>query len=159
MVEYLGFVDYIGRTNDGKYIYRFDFTLDRDTIWGEYFNIAPSSIIPDLQADKNSISAECKVNFPCEMQIAKKSYCFSMQDCIDGIIPLIFSDLSENTLMEDSKPFFIMFGEEFDDVEKKIKEAGLEIYDFNEVSNIDESALDDLMDYIDRVNKGQTNDF
>ena len=30
MEEYLGFVDEIGRTIDGKFIYRLDFTLDTD---------------------------------------------------------------------------------------------------------------------------------
>ena len=80
MIEYLGFVDEIGRTTDGKYVYRFDFTVDKDTIWGEYFNITPSAIIPDLQADINSLTKQAKVIFPREMVIAKKNFCFSMQD-------------------------------------------------------------------------------
>ena len=54
MDEFLGFIDEIGRTRDGGYIYRFDFTLDTETIWGEYFNVTPSAIIPDLQADINA---------------------------------------------------------------------------------------------------------
>lgn len=159
MIEYLGFVDYIGKTNDGEYIYRFDFTVDKDTIWGEYFNVSPSSIIPDLQADKNSISSRCKANFPCEMQIAKKSYCFSMQDCIDGIIPLIFSDVDNESMMVDGKPFFLSFGEEFYDVKDKLSAIGIEIYDIEDCYTSDESAIDNLIDYIDKVNKGKTDDF
>ena len=34
--EYLGFVDEIGRTTDGKYLYRFDFTYDPDSLWGAF---------------------------------------------------------------------------------------------------------------------------
>ena len=61
MDEFLGFVDEIGRTIDGKHIYRFDFTLDTETIWGEYFNVTPSAIIPDLQPDKNALSIQAKL--------------------------------------------------------------------------------------------------
>ena len=64
MEEFLGFVDEIGRTVDGKHIYRFDFTLDTETIWGEYFNVTPSAIIPDLQPDKNALSKQAKAIFP-----------------------------------------------------------------------------------------------
>ena len=32
MNEFLGFVDMVGRTIDGGYIYRFDFTLDADVV-------------------------------------------------------------------------------------------------------------------------------
>ena len=39
MEEYLGFVDEIGRTVDGKYIYRFDFTVDKETIWGDFLTL------------------------------------------------------------------------------------------------------------------------
>ena len=66
MEDFLCFVDLIGQTIDGKYIYRFDFTIDTDVVWGEYFNVTPSAIIPDLQPDKHSLSHSGKVIFPCE---------------------------------------------------------------------------------------------
>ena len=142
MEEFLGFVDEIGRTVDGKYIYRFDFTLDTETIWGEYFNVAPSAIIPDLQPDKNALSRQAKAIFPREMVLAKKNYCFSMQDCIDGIIPLIFSEIDENTLEYNEKPFFIHFGETFTDVE-------ITFVNVEKVEKGDESAIDNLIDSMD----------
>ena len=114
MEEYLAFVDYIGRTIDGQYIYRFDFTVDPDSVWGEFFNVTPAGIVPDMQPDINSLSKTCKVNFPVEMQIAKKNYCFSMQDCIDGIIPVIFSEISEDAVVYNDAPLFFKFGEEYE---------------------------------------------
>lgn len=149
MSEYLGFVDFIGRTVDGRYIYRFDFTVDIDTIWGEYFNITPTAIIPDLQPDKNSLTKQAKVIFPKEMVIAKKNYCFSMQDCIDGIIPLIFSEIDEETLLFNDKPFFINFGKELDEVANMLTSIGLEMFDIEEVKNGDDSAIDRLIDTIE----------
>ena len=158
MNEFLGFVDLIGQTIDGKYIYRFDFTTDIDVIWGEYFNITPSGIIPDLQPDKNALSRSGKVIFPREMVIAKKNYCFSMQDCIDGIIPLIFSEIDEETLELDEKPFFIKFGESFNDVQEKIEKVGLEFFELYEIEKGDDSAIDALINDLDSNDENNEDD-
>lgn len=152
MEEYLAFVDYIGRTIDGKYIYRFDFTVDADSVWGEYFNVTPAGIVPDLQPDINSLSKSCKVNFPIEMQLAKKNYCFSMQDCIDGIIPLIFSEISEDGIEYNDAPLFFKFGENFETIKETLQSINIELYDIEDVKKGDESAIDDLIDNIDLIN-------
>ena len=64
MKEYLGFVDEIGRTTEGGYLYRFDFTYDPESLWGEFFNIPPACIIPNLEADINCLSHSAKVISP-----------------------------------------------------------------------------------------------
>ena len=152
MEEYLAFVDYIGRTIDGDYIYRFDFTVDTDSVWGEFFNIAPSALIPDLQPDINSLSKTAKVLLPIEMQLAKKNTCFSMQDCIDGIIPLAFSEISENCIEYNNAPLFFKFGEEYEKIENKLKSLGFELYDIESIKNGNDSAIDNLIDNIDLIN-------
>jgi hypothetical protein len=149
MDEFLGFIDLVGLTIDGRPIYRFDFTYDTETIWGDYFNITPSAIIPDLQPDKNAISKQAKAIFPREMVIAKKNYCFSMQDCIDGIIPLIFSEIDDETLEYDNKPFFLRFGENLETVVEKLKLVNIEFYEIEEMKNGDESAIDALIENMD----------
>ena len=154
MEEYLAFVDYIGRTIDGQYIYRFDFTVDADSVWGEYFNVTPAGIVPDLQPDINSLSKSCKVIFPIEMQLAKKNYCFSMQDCIDGIIPLIFSEISEEGIEYNDAPLFFKFGENFETIKETLQSINIELYDIENVKKGDESAIDDLIDNIDLINGG-----
>lgn len=151
MEEYLAFVDYIGRTIDGKYIYRFDFTFDPDSVWGDYFNITPAGIVPDLQPDKNSLSSTGKVIFPNEMELAKKNYCFSMQDCFDRIIPLIFSDISENTIEYNDSPLFFMFGEHIEKVKEVLKSISIEMFDIQEVEKGDDSTIDNLINNIDSI--------
>lgn len=153
MEDFLGFVDLIGRTIDGKYIYRFDFTTDIDVLWGEYFNVTPSGIIPDLQPDKNALSRSGKIIFPREMVIAKKNYCFSMQDCIDGIIPLIFSEIDEGTLELDDKPFFIRFGESFSEVKEKLGKVNLDFFELYEIEKGDDSAIDALINDLEAENE------
>ena len=153
MEDFLGFVDLIGRTIDGKYIYRFDFTTDIDVLWGEYFNVTPSGIIPDLQPDKNALSRSGKIIFPREMVIAKKNYCFSMQDCIDGIIPLIFSEIDEETLELDDKPLFIRFGESFSEVKEKLDKVNLNFFELYEIEKGDDSAIDALINDLEAENE------
>ena len=153
MEDFLGFVDLIGRTIDGKYIYRFDFTTDTDVLWGEYFNVTPSGIIPDLQPDKNALSRSGKIIFPREMAIAKRNYCFSMQDCIDGIIPLIFSEIDEETLELDEKPFYIRFGESFNEVKEKLDKVNLDFFELYEIEKGDDSAIDALINDLEIENE------
>ena len=102
-----------------------------------------------LQADINALTRQAKAIFPREMVIAKRNYCFSMQDCIDGIIPLMFSEIDENTLLLDDKPFFLKFGTPFDEVEEKLKSIGISFFDIEEVEKGDDSAIDNLINSID----------
>ena len=149
MTEYLAFVDEIGRTIDKKYIYRFDFTVDTETVWGEFFNVAPAAIIPNIQPDKNTLSTSAKVIFPRQMAIAKKNFCFSRQDCIDGIMPLIFSEIDDKTLEIGEVPFFLNFADPIETVKEKLSAINCELYDIEEVEKGDESAIDALIDAMD----------
>ena len=156
MEDFLAFVDEIGRTVDGEYIYRFDFTTDLETVWGDFFNIAPAVIVPDLQPDKNCLSKSAKVTFPRQMVIAKKNYCYSMQDCIDGILPMIFSEIDDDTLEFDEKPFFLKFGTSLSKIEEIFKQIGLELFEMEEVERGDETPIDD---FIDSISDNNDDDF
>ena len=149
MNEFLAFVDEIGRTIDTQYIYRFDFTVDTETVWGEFFNVAPAAIIPNIQPDKNTLSTSGKVIFPQKMAIAKKNFCVSMQDCIDGIMPLIFSEIDDKTLEIDETPFFLNFADPIETVKEKLSAINCELFDIEEVEKGDDSAIDALIDAMD----------
>ncbi len=152
MNEYLAFVDYIGKSLDDKFIYRFDFTNDTDTVWGDYFNIAPTIIVPDLQPEENTICKSGRVLFDNELNLAKRNGCFSMQDCFDGIIALAFSELSEeNTVYYNDEPLYFNFGEPIETVEEKLKSLGYEFYDVIDKQIGDESIIDDLIENIDTI--------
>ena len=157
MNEYLAFVDYVGCTLDGKYIYRFDFTTDTDVVWGEFFNVVPSAIIPTLQPDLKTLSSTAKAIFPQRMAIAKMNFCFSMQDCIDGIMQIIFSELDENTIMMDdtNTPFFLMFGEHIDKVRYRLNKIGVSLFEFEEVKAGDEAPIDELIESLGDNNNGE----
>lgn len=148
MNEYLAFVEDVGETINGKFVYRFYFTSDPSNVWGEYFNVVPSSIIPNLQVDMTSITSVAKAKFPQQLILAKKNHCFSMQDCIDGIIPLCFVEICDNTLMINDVPFFLRFGEKYDDVLSKLNEINVNLYE-KEKHAVDTEQLAEFKDNFD----------
>ena len=72
-----------------------------------------------------------------------------MQDCIDGIISLMFCEVDDATLEYQDLPLFFNFAEPKELIDEKLKAVGLELYDFAEVEKGDESAIDDLIDSMD----------
>lgn len=155
MEEFLAFVEEKGRTVDGEFVYRLYFTTDTDIVWGEFFNVVPSAIIPNLQIDKNSVSSFANAVFSQELILAKKNYCFSMQDCIDGIIPLCFAEICDNQIEIDSIPFFLNFGEPIEDVENKLGKIGIKITDKEEIKKDNNEPINNLIEQLDENN----NDF
>ena len=143
--EYLGFVEEIGRTTDGEYLYRFDYTYDPESLWGEFFNIPPACIIPELEPDPNCLSHTMKVIAPVKLMTAKENACFSMQDCIDGIIPLCFSEIDENTIFYKDKPLKFRFGEKIETVKMKMETCGIENLGLEEIKRNDENLVNDLI--------------
>lgn len=149
MNEYLAFVDYLGKSIDGDYIYRFDFTDDTDSVWGDYFNVAPTIIIPDLQPESTTIVKSARVNFDKTLNLAKKNGCFSMQDCFDKIISLAFTELTEeDTIYYNDEPLRFDFGETFNEVVEKLKSCGYSFYNIVEYENGEEKIIDSLIESI-----------
>lgn len=146
MTEYLAFVDEIGITSEGKFIYRFDFSLDKDIVWGEYWNIAPAVLVPGIKPDKKCLSKSFKITSQYKFETACKSSCFSMQDCIDGIISLCFPNIEEPYTEINGKPLFFNFGEEYDVVISKLNSAGLGIFDEEKIDNSDKNAIENFVD-------------
>ena len=81
-----------------------------------------------------------------------------MQDCIDGIIPVVFSEISEDAVVYNDAPLFFKFGEEFENVKSALETLGIEMYDVEEVKKGDESAIDNLINNIDLMNDGGEDD-
>lgn len=148
--QYLAFVSRVGTSSDGKFIYNFFFTQDPEVVWGEDWNIVPSSIVPDLMPSMETISLICDVSTEKDFLLARENSCFSMQDCIDGIISLVFTRPREEELI-------LHFGEEMDSVKEKLEQIGIE---FSNIRNIAEEKetqiIDNVMSALDNINNGDT---
>lgn len=146
--QYLAFVDELGRDIDGNYTYRLDFTEDKEVVWGDYFNVVPAVIVPDIQPDINCLSYQAKFKSPVRLIVAKRNTCFSMQDCIDGIIDMCFAEDAEPTIDIDGELFHLKFGEDFDIVEQMLTAAEMPMFDLTEVKKGDESEIDNLIEHL-----------
>lgn len=139
-MEYLAFVDELGKDSDGQFIYRLDFTEDAEIVWGDYFNVVPAIVVPDLQPEKNCLSSQATMKSPKRLNLAKRNPCFSMQDCIDGIISLCFSDISEDNA------FRLDYGITFDETIAILSTTrSIAVFGYQKVEKGDESEIDNLM--------------
>ena len=68
-----------------------------------------------------------------------------MQDCIDGIIPLCFSEIDDDMIEFHGKPLKFRFGEKLETVEMKINETSLTNLGFEEIKRDDENLVNDLI--------------
>ena len=153
MKEYLAFVDEIGRTIDGYYTYKFDFTYDKEIVWGDFFNICPCSIVPNLIPDINTLSHTINIDLPSQLELAKNNMCFSMQDCIDGIIPMAFTDINDpdHVIFFEKKPLIFNFGDNMEELLEKCKKMGFRLSELMEVIKNNDGTLDNI---IDNINNG-----
>lgn len=147
-MSYLAFISEIGRLVDGSYLYKFSFTNQPEVVWGDYFNVAPTIVVPNLVPDEETISEEYKVSSKYHLILATKSSCFSMQDAFDNIIPLAFVNIEKHDLVyyKDNALKF-EFGECIDITEDKFNECGFEIIEKEELikePTVEESE-DDLI--------------
>lgn len=152
--HFLAFVDCVGKTVDGKYIYRFDFTRASDIVWGDAWNATPAGIIPKLEPDVKTLSISGQVLSKHRYQIAKENTCFSMQDCIDGILPLLFDEPYSDDLM------ILRFGIGMPEVLSILEEHGLELTDIKDVNaEQDEKVIENLISTIkEKENKGDSDE-
>ena len=121
---YLVFVDIVGQNVDGTLVYEFCFSQSPEVVWGENWNATPASIIPRIRPDEQTVDMKARMLTKEKFLLAKENTCFSMQDCIDGIIPLLFTDPHARDIV------ILPFGMEQEDVERDLNAIGLELTDY-----------------------------
>lgn len=120
--QYLVFITDVGTNLDEKYVYHFYFSETPEVVWGDYWNVCPASIIPEVKPDLASISTIYECQFDEPINLVTKNSCFSMQDCIDQIIAIGWFDVDSNMIYdEEGHVTSFKFGEDFEYVKRKIK--------------------------------------
>ena len=148
--HYLAFVDIMGKTVDGRYIYRVDFTQAPDIVWGNLWNATPAGIIPQIRPEENCLSITAQLLTKHRYQLAKENTCFSMQDCIDGILPLMFDEPYSDEIV------VLPFGLPLEDVIDELEEKGLHLENVKVVSQEkDDAVIDNLIDNLESQTNNQ----
>jgi hypothetical protein len=117
---YLGFIRLIGEENDGYFRYEFIFTDNADEFWGDNFEYKPAGLVNDLIPSDEYITEIHIVKTKIKFDLVQNNMCFGMQDCMDGIVALAFENIDEYENYPEDGRLFFMFGESFDEVERKL---------------------------------------
>ena len=137
--EYIVFAEPIGKISGNSYIYRFLFSDNPETIWGDNFNVTPAAGIPGIQPLPQGITKEWRVVSEKKLGTAVKSSWFSMQDCLDGIISLVYGE-DENT------DIVINFGKNAYDVKEILKNNGIFFQEMEFISEDNNEKEEDFED-------------
>lgn len=84
------FINKIGLTHEGNYEYEILYSLTPDLVWAEDFaeQVPSTCSIDDLLPAIDTYHFVRRGICPFSINLARENSCFSMQDCIDGIIAL-----------------------------------------------------------------------
>ena len=117
---YLCFIRLIGEENDGYYRYEFIFTDNPDEVWGEDWEHKPIGLINNPIPSDDYLTEIHIVKTKIKLDLIQNNMCFSMQDCLDGIVALAWQNIDELDAYPEDGRIYFMFGESYDDVERKL---------------------------------------
>lgn len=110
----LCFIKNIGMDLNGLYQYEFLFTDRIDDVWGEDFEVMPAGLCNNLTPNTEDYCEVKKVSFDILLELVQNSCCFSMQDCMDGIISLGYGYENDNLILD------FKYGDTIEEVENKL---------------------------------------
>lgn len=117
---YLVYVERIGKNLMDWYEYEFIFSETPDIVWGQNWEQMCPCVCGDLRPDKSTYSIVKRLKTQIPLKCAQENSCFSMQDCIDGVIALSWEDISEYEEYPETGRIIFKFGEKYFDVENKL---------------------------------------
>ena len=121
----LCFIRLIGEESDGYYRYEFIFTDNVDEIFGENWEFKPCCLVNDLMPSDEYISEVHIVKTKIKFDLIQDNCCFGMQDCLDGIVAVAFENIDDLEEYPDDGRLVFMFGETYEDVERKLAMKGV----------------------------------
>lgn len=117
---YLVYIEPIGKNSLDMYEYDFLFSETPDIVWADDWAEQCPSACDNVRPDESMISLTRRLTTIIPFGLAQKNSCFSMQDCVDGIISLAWEDMSEYEEYPEPIRLIFSFGEKYDSVEDKL---------------------------------------
>lgn len=116
----LGFVRYVGTESHQINIYELLFTNFKNEFWGTNFEFMPAGICNGVEPDAKYVQKVVTIKTPIVFEVIQDSGCFSMQDALDGIVSIAWQSLSGLDVYPEDGRLYFMFGEPYEDVERKL---------------------------------------
>ena len=116
----LGFVRLIGTETGGLNIYELIFTYFIDEFWGEGFNYQPAALCNNLEPEQKYISRIYKIKTAIKLNTIGECGCFSMQDCMDGVVSLAYESLLGLDAYPEEGRLVLQFGDSYEEVREML---------------------------------------
>ena len=126
----LVFVNKIGKNFEGKFEYELYYSYSPEVVWAEDFAEQVPSIcsIDNLIPESSTYNAIIRATSNTEFKLAQENSCFSMQDCLDGIIKLIW------ILDKDGYYYGLDFGTDISEADEFFSDYDVEMTELVEVN-------------------------
>ena len=85
---HLVYINPIGKDSNNLYEYEFFFSETPDIVWGQDWNIACPAACENTLPDPETYSEVKTLKTEIPLFCVQQNTCFSIQDCIDGIVCL-----------------------------------------------------------------------
>lgn len=118
---FLVYINPIGKGSDNLFQYEFFFSENPETVWGEDWNVACPSACGNLLPDSTTYSHIEILKTEIPLFCIQQNSCFSLQDCIDGLVCLGAEDISEYQNYPEPIRLVFHFEEKYDSVIEKLK--------------------------------------
>lgn len=113
---HLVYIRRVGENFSGRYEYELFFSETPENVWGEDWNVACPSACGELAPDEGTYSTVRRVQTDVWINTVQENSCFSMQDCIDQIVALAWTD---------NASLILQFGESFSSTADKLMKVGI----------------------------------
>ena len=118
---YLIYINPIGKNSNDLYEYEFFFSETPDIVWGEDWDSPCPAACENTLPDPETYSEVkiLKTNIP--LSCIQNNVCFSLSNCIDGIVCLCYEDISEYTEYPEPIRLVFQFAEKYDSIIEKLE--------------------------------------
>ena len=118
---HLIYINPIGKNSNDLFEYEFFFSETPDIVWGEDWDNPCPAACENTLPDPETYSEVkiLKTNIP--LLCTQNNVCFSLSNCIDGIICLGYEDISEYTEYPEPIRLVFQFAENYESIIEKLE--------------------------------------
>lgn len=117
---YLVYIEPVGLNSYDMFEYDFLFSETPEIVWGEDWAEQCPLACENMRPGDEMITKIKRLATIIPFGLAQRNTCFSMQDCIDGIIALAWEDISDYEEYPEPSRLIFKFGESIEKVEDKL---------------------------------------
>ena len=121
MNKYLIYINPIGKNSNDLFEYEFFFSETPDIVWGEDWDNPCPAACENTLPDPETYSEVKILKTSIPLSCIQNNVCFSLSNCIDGIICLGYEDISEYTEYPEPIRLVFQFAENYDSIIEKLE--------------------------------------